>query len=122
VTEAEPASAANGSPVLLGESNKAKGTTMITNKDDVALAGFTSASGFVGVFGADTSKDGGFGLYGLSDNGGGIYGSITGDTSGQVRAQSRALTAVQAAVMGFRACPPMATAFTENPPWTPGSE
>jgi hypothetical protein len=83
VTEAEPASAANGSPVLLGESNKAKGTTMITNKYDVALAGFTSASGFVGVFGADTSKDGGFGLYGLSDNGGGIYGSITGDTSGQ---------------------------------------
>jgi hypothetical protein len=83
VAGAEPAGATDGNPVLLGESNKASATTIITNKKGVALAGFTSDTGQAGVFGADTSSGGAYGLLGLSDNGTAIYGSIDSDNSGQ---------------------------------------
>ena len=73
VAGAEPASATEGNPVLLGESNKASETTLITNKKGTALAGFTSEAGQSGVLGADTSS-GGFGVQGTSNNGVGVAG------------------------------------------------
>jgi hypothetical protein len=83
VTGAQPAAAANGSPVLLGETNKASEPTTMINKSGVALECLTESSNQMGVFAADSSNDGGFGLYGQSINGTGIYGAITGDTQGQ---------------------------------------
>src|ERR1700678_3555631 len=59
VAGSEPASATDGSPVLLGESNKASATTTITNKTGVALECVTTHSNQVGVFGVDSSSGGG---------------------------------------------------------------
>jgi hypothetical protein len=83
VAGAEPASATDGSALIVGESNTAKATTSISTKKGYGFVGETSASGGIGVGGSDTSTDGGFGLYGSSANGTGVYGTITGDTSGQ---------------------------------------
>jgi hypothetical protein len=83
VASTQPASATDGSALIVGESNSAKATTTITTKKGYGFVGETSANGGIGVGGSDTSTDGGFGLYGSSANGSGIYGSITGDTTGQ---------------------------------------
>ncbi|MFZ0667477.1 MAG: hypothetical protein WAM97_17115 [Acidimicrobiales bacterium] len=73
VAEAEPASATDGNPVLIGEANKAKATTSITTTKGNGLQATTSQSGQIGVEGVDTSS-GGTGVYGNSTDGNGVYG------------------------------------------------
>jgi hypothetical protein len=59
--------------VLLSKANKATATTSIS----------MGVNGDKAVEGIDTSTGGGYGLYGTSKNGIGIYGKITGDTRGE---------------------------------------
>jgi hypothetical protein len=77
VAGAEPASAADGNPVLIGESNKAKATTKITTTKGDGLQGSTSQDAQSGVAGTDTSSGGGYGLQGFSQNGTGVVGTST---------------------------------------------
>ena len=87
---AQPAQAADGDQVLLGEANVASSTTSITNDGessssgdglDVSAAqgngvtGTTSAGGMSGLAGVDTSSTGGVGVSGTSTNGIGVHGS-----------------------------------------------
>jgi hypothetical protein len=65
VAGADPASAANGAAVLLGESNTATATTSVTTTAGDALEGSSSAGGsFAGVLGIN-SAEGGFGVRGF---------------------------------------------------------
>jgi hypothetical protein len=80
VAGAEPAEAANGNPVELGESNSETQTTSITNTASGAFSGNTSANGgHSGVHGNDTSTGGGYGVAGNSDNGYGVNGTTNGN-------------------------------------------
>ncbi len=81
----EPAGAANGKPVELGESNSASDTTTITNSAAGAFAGNTSANGgHAGVHGNDTSSKGGYGVAGNSVNGDGVIGTTAGNAQAGV--------------------------------------
>ncbi|MFZ0668022.1 MAG: hypothetical protein WAM97_19910 [Acidimicrobiales bacterium] len=81
VASADPAAAADGSAVLLGDSNKASATTKITTKTGDGLEGSTSASGSSGVAGLDESGEtSSHGIYGSSDSGCGVYGTTVGGT------------------------------------------
>jgi hypothetical protein len=82
VAGAEPAGATDGDPVLIGKANTAKATTSVTTTKKNGLEGTTSDATYSGVEGTDTSG-GGYGVYGKSANGTGVYGIITGDTSFQ---------------------------------------
>jgi hypothetical protein len=73
-----PADAANGGPVLLGESNTATESTDITSSGP-GLGATTSATGQVALSGVDNSSGGGFGVSGGSTNGIGVYGNTGGD-------------------------------------------
>jgi hypothetical protein len=79
----EPASAANGNPVKLGDSNSATSSTVVSTTAGTGLQGEASTNGQSGLAGIDTSPDGGHGTYGKSTNGTGAYGVTTGDTIGQ---------------------------------------
>ncbi len=79
----EPAFAANGDPVKLGDSNSATASTVVTTTVGTGLQGQASTNGQSGVSGIDTSPDGGHGTYGRSTNGTGAYGLTRGDTRGQ---------------------------------------
>jgi hypothetical protein len=75
---AEPAGAANGNAVLLGETNSATTMTEVTNTGGPAIYGVdTGASGIgfsdAGVVG-DTNVDGGSGVVGVSSGGDGVDG------------------------------------------------
>ncbi|MFZ0667406.1 MAG: hypothetical protein WAM97_16750 [Acidimicrobiales bacterium] len=76
VARAAPAGAETpdaGTPkVKLGKANTAAATTSIS----------MAVNGDAGIEGRDTSSGGGYGLYGTSAVGTGIYGSLTGDTNG----------------------------------------
>jgi len=61
--------------VELGTTNIATGTTEVTTTSGTALFGETSQDGQSGVFGQDVSVDGGRGVFGLSNNGTGVYAS-----------------------------------------------
>ncbi len=77
VVGAEPAGAANAKPVELGESNVATATTSVTNGDWVALLADKNRS--CGIQGQDNiAGDTGFGVYGISLNGTGVYGQTSG--------------------------------------------
>jgi hypothetical protein len=69
-----PAGAADGGDVILGASNKATKSTVVTATAGNGLQGNTSASGNSGVYGHDTSSGGGYGAYGISTNGIGVFG------------------------------------------------
>jgi hypothetical protein len=73
VAGAEPASATDGNPVLLDESNEASATTKITNETGYGFIGETSDNEGAGVAGYDASTGGGFGLSGELDNGTGVF-------------------------------------------------
>jgi hypothetical protein len=80
LVDATPAGAADGGPVLLGQSNSANDVTSITS-----AGGFSSentADFNAGVYGSDVSSKSGYGVYGLSENGICVYGSPFGNTSG----------------------------------------
>lgn len=80
LVDATPAGAADGGPVLLGQSNTANDVTSITS-----AGGFSSentADFNAGVYGSDVSSKSGYGVYGLSENGICVYGSPFGNTSG----------------------------------------
>ncbi len=83
VAGAEPASASNGAPVQLGDSNSATASTVVTTTVGTGLQGDASTNGQSGVSGIDTSPNGGHGTYGRSTNGTGAYGLTNGDTIGQ---------------------------------------
>ena len=79
VPGAEPAGAATpdaAGKVKLGEANTAAGNHVV----------FMAVNGDSGVEGINSSG-GGYGLSGASENGTGIYGSITGDTRGHFAVQ-----------------------------------
>jgi hypothetical protein len=69
--------------VELGVSNSASGTTSVTASAGDGLQGITTQTGQNGVEGEDTSSGGGQGLRGVSKYGTGVYGTITGDTTGK---------------------------------------
>ncbi|HEY1916248.1 MAG TPA: hypothetical protein VGH27_11810 [Streptosporangiaceae bacterium] len=73
-----PAQAANGSPVLLGDSNTATSTTEVTTSSGTGIQGILtgSSAGGSGVSGIDesTGSGGGHGTFGRSVNGVGVYG------------------------------------------------
>jgi hypothetical protein len=77
VAGAEPASAADGNPVLIGESNTAKATTSVTTKKGNGIEGSTSDTAGSGVYGVNTSTGGqySYGVYGTSQYGAGVYGA-----------------------------------------------
>jgi len=79
VAGADPALAAEGGAVLLGESNTAKGTTSITTKKGVGLQATTSADSSIGLSGTDASSGGGVAVQGTSTNGFGVLGSTDAD-------------------------------------------
>jgi hypothetical protein len=69
------AQAANGSPVELGEANTATATTLVTTSGGSGLYGETTADQRAGLKGVDASSAaGGFGVYGSSTKGTGVYG------------------------------------------------
>jgi hypothetical protein len=72
----EPASAATGSPVELGETNSATATTVITTSSGSGLRGITTDDTSPGgVYGIDSSQaTGTFGVQGASKYGVGVYG------------------------------------------------
>ena len=96
VISAQPASATNGNPVLLGATNWASATTAVNTTYGIGLdvaasgsravavygyspngtgvQGQTEAKGESGVSGLDLSTRGGHGIYGRSTNGIGAYG------------------------------------------------
>jgi hypothetical protein len=74
-----PAGAATGGDVILGKSNKAGNSTVVTTTSGNGLQGQTYAEDQSGVYGNDESG-GGYGVYGNSANGIGVYGSGTGST------------------------------------------
>jgi len=85
---ADPAGAANGGAVLLGESNKATATTAITSKKANAFgASYTGTDGvFVGVFGTSTT---GYGVTGqTTGSNAGVGGIATGEGASGVYAAS----------------------------------
>jgi hypothetical protein len=82
VAGANTAGAANGSDVLLGESNSATATTEVTTTSGDGLQGVTSSDGFSGVAGIDESSSGGHGVYGTSTDGIGVYGTLSSGQSG----------------------------------------
>ena len=73
--DAAPAGAADGNPVLLGEVNAASATTEVDTNTGDGLLGTTSANGSAGAAGSDVSTSGGYGVYGQSTNGVGVYGT-----------------------------------------------
>jgi hypothetical protein len=77
---ADPASAANGGSVLLGETNSATAKTEVKNTTGDGLAGWTKQSGANGVEGIDVSSGGGYGVSGTSTSGTGVYGVSTNST------------------------------------------
>jgi hypothetical protein len=83
VAGTDKAYAANGGDFILGESNIASATTEVATTFGDGLRGSTSQSGQNGVEGNDTSSGGGNGVRGTSQLGTGVYGAITGDSTGQ---------------------------------------
>jgi hypothetical protein len=80
VAGAEPASATDGSALIVGKANTAKATTSVTTTTGNGLEGTTSAGeGQVGVEGIDTSSTGGYGVVGLSSAGVGVAGFSEAD-------------------------------------------
>lgn len=87
----DPAAAANGNDLVLGESNEASAVTVLTTSADAGLSvttGDTSGSnGLYGLSGTDSSSGSGYGVEGISTNGVGVSGSsangygVTGFTS-----------------------------------------
>ena len=66
------AQAANGNPVLLGESNSATRATAVSSRSSDGLQGTTSADLQSGVVGSDSSSGGGFGVSASSKHGFGV--------------------------------------------------
>ncbi len=110
MVSAQPASAANGGSVLLGESNTATLETDVTNSAGNALAGITTANGGIGLAGMDESESGGYGLYGASSTGLAIYANSV--ESNAVSATSHNDTSVVAQSYGGHGL----SAATSNPP------
>ena len=89
VAGASPAGAANGDPVLLGDANSATGMTSISTTGAICLEAYSSQNGGlavlgqcggiggIGVYGQDEgSTSTGYGVYGQSDYGNGVYGTV----------------------------------------------
>jgi hypothetical protein len=79
LSAASPAEAASSNPVLLGKANSATATTAVTTTKGNGLQGTAKANGASGVQGADASSAGGYGVYGSSQHGTGVYGSTRSD-------------------------------------------
>jgi len=95
VAGAQPAAAADGGAVLLGESNKANATTKVTTKTGDGIEGSTTDTAGNGVAGVDTSTGGGTGVRGTSTNGNGVYGQTSSSGGSGVFGISTAGTGVQ---------------------------
>jgi hypothetical protein len=80
VTSAQPAEAANGRPVLLGEVNSATETTSISTTAGSGLVATTFENNESGVYGIDQSSGGGgTGVKGFSHAGTGVFGLTRAD-------------------------------------------
>jgi hypothetical protein len=66
-------------PVLLGQANTETATTSVSNAMGTALSAATTSDGDSAVAGSDASIKGGYGVYGRSGNGDGVYGSTEGN-------------------------------------------
>ncbi len=74
------AQAADGNPVLLGESNSATRATVVSSRHSDGLQGTTSADLQSGVSGSDSSSGGGFGVSASSKHGFGVSAVAPGGT------------------------------------------
>lgn len=93
VLGADPAAAANGNALKLGESNSASSTTSLSTTEGDGVMASTTQTGQSGVEGEDKSTKGGQGVRGTSTAGTGVQGvstdgtavegTITGSTSGK---------------------------------------
>jgi hypothetical protein len=80
VTGADPAAAANGSPVELGKANTCTATTSISTTRGIGLSATSSANRETAVAGVDTSAIAGHGVTGTSTNGIGVKGTSGSST------------------------------------------
>ena len=84
IADANPADAANGDPLVLGQANTATATTSVSTSSGPALQGRTTANGNIGgVEGFDASPNGATGVFGSSAKGYGVYG-VSGANYGVV--------------------------------------
>ena len=80
---AEPAAAANGDPVLMGQGNQSHDSTQVETDVGWGWIGSTSdptSTGVGGAWGLDASQVGGFGVLGESTRGTGVYGQSVGSS------------------------------------------
>jgi hypothetical protein len=72
---------AAGSPVELGQLNTSTASTVVSTSGGSGLYGETTANARAGIKGVDNSPDGGYGVYGSSQLGMGVYGT-SADSAG----------------------------------------
>lgn len=99
----QPAQAANGQAVKLGDANTATATTAISTNAGSGLAGNTTSDGDCGLAGYDKSPDGGYGTYGNSIHGWGVVGETTGTARSGVYGQDNSFSSVSTGVTGISA-------------------
>ena len=99
VAEADPADAADGGNLKLGQANTASATTTLTGSTGTAFLGRNTAAKGIGIEGIDASPAGngygvfgqspeGYGVYGTSTAGSGVYGSSGGHFTAGVMAEA----------------------------------
>jgi hypothetical protein len=90
ILSAEPAAAANGGTVFLGEGNAAADSTQVETTVAYGLIGSSTDGSGGGVYGIDGASAGGaYGVRGTSINGLGVYSTLTGNGLGAIAGEDQ---------------------------------